>query len=129
MSLYLCNNITSSWYISGFWIGLPGCLEEYDNLVKQFFKAKDEDRQKIITSAEDKRINLSTDSERAAAEMYIKAMKKVVEKGDVFIDSELERLEKLRSGKLSDKKKEQIGERLNILASFSLSRQHLKDEL
>ena len=56
-------------------------------------------------------------------------MQKIIEKGDGFVETELERLEKLRSGKLSDKKKEQIGGRLNILSTFIVSKLHVKDEL
>lgn len=115
--------------IPGLWIGLPACLEQFDNLVRQFFKVSAEEREKLIAEAEKEKADLSTDYEKTSADNYIKTMKKVAEHGNGFVDSEIERLEKLRSGKLSDKKKEQIGDRLNILSTFSVSIQHVKDEL
>ncbi|XP_045172032.1 endoplasmic reticulum resident protein 29-like [Mercenaria mercenaria] len=113
---------------SGLWLGLPACLEQFDNLVKQFFQGTADEKNKLIAQAEREAGALTTDKDKASADMYIKTMKKVLEKGISFVNSEIERLEKLRSGKLSDKKKEQIGDRLNILATFSISKD-TKDEL
>ena len=60
----------------------------------------------------------------------MKTMQKVVEKGDDFVDSELTRVEKLMDGKVSDKKKQQLKDRANILTVFQLSKQGgSKDEL
>ncbi|KAL3858492.1 hypothetical protein ACJMK2_013080 [Sinanodonta woodiana] len=111
---------------SGLWLGLPACLEEFDKLVKQFYKASGEERNAIITQAEEEAKKLTAESEKASAEVYIKTMKKIAEKGDNFVDLEIERVEKLKDGKISDKKKEQLSERLNILTSFQL---RMKDEL
>jgi hypothetical protein len=96
--------------------------------VKQFFKASADGKSKLIAEAEKEAESLTAEKEKASANMYIKTMQKVVEKGADFVGTEIERLEKLRSGKLSDKKKEQIGDRLNILATFSVSKD-IKDEL
>lgn len=59
------------------------------------------------------------------AEIYIKIMKKLVETPN-FVDTEIKRVEKLKDGKVSDTKKEQLNERLNILTSFQM---RLRDEL
>jgi endoplasmic reticulum protein 29 len=50
----------------------------------------------------------------------------VMDKGDKFVQTEMERVEKLKDGKVSDNKKEQLGRRLNILTSFEL---RMKEEL
>ncbi|KAL4223166.1 Endoplasmic reticulum resident protein 29 [Mactra antiquata] len=113
---------------SGLWLGLPACLEQFDNLVKQFFKSSSEKKDALIKQAEEEAGKLTSESDKASGDMYVKTMKKIVEKDETFVDTEIERLEKLQSGKLSDKKKEQLGNRLNILATFSLSR-NVKDEL
>ncbi|XP_052797761.1 endoplasmic reticulum resident protein 29-like [Mya arenaria] len=115
---------------SGLWIGLPGCLEQFDVLVKQFFLPS-ANRDELIARGEEQAKLLSKDVEKTSSDMYIKIMKRVAEKGTGFVDSEIERLEKLRSGKLSDKKKEQLADRLNILATFSVSlaQSGKKDEL
>ncbi|XP_059139062.1 endoplasmic reticulum resident protein 29-like [Physella acuta] len=111
---------------SGLWLGRPGCLEEFDNLVKEFFAAAEDKRSEVVQKAEKAAEKLTVDSEKASAETYIKTLKKVLEKGKDFVKSEVTRVEKLRSGKVSDKKKEQLGDRLNILTTFQLN---VKDEL
>ncbi|KAK7475668.1 hypothetical protein BaRGS_00033094 [Batillaria attramentaria] len=111
---------------SGLWLGLPACLEEFDKLVSDFVKASKDARGAILQKAEDRAKSLTKEADKESAEVYIKTMKKVVEKGDDFIKTEIERVEKLKDGKVSDKKKEQLGSRLNILSSFEM---RLKDEL
>ena len=97
--------------------------------MKQFFSAPSDKRQALISEAEAEKEKVTREVEQNSADMYIKTMQKIIEKGDGFVETELERLEKLRSGKLSDKKKEQIGGRLNILSTFIVSKLHVKDEL
>jgi len=113
---------------SGLWIGLPACLQNFDDIVKKFFGASADDRAKLIAEAEAEAEKVTKEEDKPSADMYVKTMKKVVEKGDIFVGTETERLEKLMSGKLSDNKKEQISNRLNILSTFSLS-QKFRDEL
>ncbi|XP_041350337.1 endoplasmic reticulum resident protein 29-like isoform X7 [Gigantopelta aegis] len=111
---------------SGLWLGLPACLEEFDKIVKDFFAANGNKRNDILAKAEEVAKSFTTEDQKTSAEIYIKTMKKIIEKGDNFIESEITRVEKLRDGKVSDRKKEQLGSRLNILTSFQMS---LKDEL
>lgn len=111
---------------SGLWLGRPGCLEAFDRLVPEFMKASDDKRASILTDAERTKQELQKEEEKLAADTYIKTMKKVLDKGNTFIKEEVTRVEKLRSGKVSDNKKRQLGDRLNILTSFQLG---LKDEL
>ncbi|XP_046351507.2 endoplasmic reticulum resident protein 29-like [Haliotis rufescens] len=111
---------------SGLWLGLPSCLEEFDQLVKEFHAASGDAKKKVIEKSEASAKAISNESEKTSAEIYVKTMKKVLEKGEGFIDSEIERVEKLKDGKVSDKKKEQLGNRLNILTSFQL---RIRDEL
>ena len=98
----------------------------FDKLVPEFIKASDDERASILNEAEKSAQDLTKDEEKLAADTYIKTMKKVLDKGNSFIKDEVTRVEKLRSGKVSDNKKKQLGDRLNILASFQLG---LKDEL
>ncbi|XP_069136386.1 endoplasmic reticulum resident protein 29-like [Argopecten irradians] len=111
---------------SGLWLGLPSCLEEYDKRVQEFLKASAEKRAEILASTEEAAAKETDESKKKSADIYVKTMKKVVEKGTDFIDSEVTRVEKLKDGKVSDKKKEQLNERLNILTSFQLLQ---RDEL
>ena len=117
---------------SGQWIGLPGCLEVFDSLAKQFVAAKQSpsDRKVILRQAEDAWDNVSLASERKSAEVYVKVMRKLIEKGDDFLKSEQTRVEGLRQGKLSQDKKDDMERRLNILQSFQpLKKVDQKSEL
>uniref|UniRef100_A0A0B7AJI0 Endoplasmic reticulum resident protein 29 n=1 Tax=Arion vulgaris TaxID=1028688 RepID=A0A0B7AJI0_9EUPU len=111
---------------SGLWIGRPGCLEDFDKLVAEFLKAAKDQRAAVLEKAEQTVGQLTQDVDKASADVYIKTMRRVLEKGDEFIASEVLRVEKLRSGKVSDKKKEQLNDRLNILTTFQIN---IKDEL
>jgi endoplasmic reticulum protein 29 len=81
---------------------------------------------KIIVEAETIKENLNADKAKKA-EIYIKIMHKVVSEGEKFIDKETERVTKLLDGKVSESKKKQLEQRINILKSFA--RQKSKDEL
>ena len=61
---------------------------------------------------------------RPAAKVYVKTMERILERGDVFVQTEQTRLEGLLKGKLSKDKKRTMEEKRNILQSFT----H-KDEL
>lgn len=56
-------------------------------------------------------------------------MQKVLEKGDEFIPAEINRINKLLSGKVSAEKKKELASRINILQSFTFSSNNKKDEL
>lgn len=95
--------------------------------MKDFFKAgKKAAQEKVIAKAEEAFKELTSDSEKTSAEIYIKTMKKVLEKGKEFVETEIARVERLKAGKVSDKKKEQLADRLSILTSFKIRQ---KDEL
>lgn len=55
-------------------------------------------------------------------------MKGTIEQGDGHVEMQRERMTKLLEGKLSDKKKEEINLKLNILSSFRFP-QSTKEEL
>lgn len=109
------------------WLGLPACIKEFDELVKKFFKSEsDESRKAVLKEAEKKREELTDTTAKERAAVYIKTMQKVIEVGKEFVNTELNRVEKLSEGKVSDKKKAQLKDRTNILTSFQLQ---MKDEL
>ena len=124
----MCVCTCSKFIRSGLWLGLPACIEEFDQLVKDFYKAGADEtkRAKILQQARDAAAKRSEDKEKERADIYVKYIEKIVEKGDAFIDGELLRVEKLSASKVSDKKKEQLRDRASILTSFQLRQ---KDEL
>lgn len=109
----------------GLWLGLPSCLEDFDKLVAEFQKTPDDKKPDLLKKAEELASKYASEKEKKSAEIYIKTLKKLVETPS-FVDTEIKRVEKLKDGKVSDKKKEQLNERLNILTSFQM---RLRDEL
>jgi len=106
---------------TGVYIGLPGCLEKFDQMAADFIKLKGdkEGRSKIIEEAKIlvKR-GLDSQKDTEMAKVYLKLMEKILDKGDDFVAGEVQRLENLRSSKVSVDKKEGLQKRWNILQSF-----------
>lgn len=112
---------------AGLWIGLPGCVEEFDAIVKEFFKASsDSDKKAILDRARALADTISEEPKKSRVVYYVKTLEKIVEKGDDYVDSELKRVEKLSEGKVSENKKAQLKEKASILTSFQMRQ---KDEL
>jgi len=116
---------------SGIKILLDKCLQDFDELAERFM-SKDiskEDQQKIVEDAKQRLDGLTDDGHKKSADIYVKLMQKVMERGNQFIDSEIERVKNIISGKLTDTKKNEMKGRLNILQSFSTNSLQQKSEL
>lgn len=61
--------------------------------------------------------------------IYKTIMEKILEKGDDFIQTEITRVNKLLAGKISNEKKNELSQRINILKSFLLPLKNYKEEL
>ncbi|KAF4516961.1 hypothetical protein B566_EDAN005562 [Ephemera danica] len=103
---------------SGVYIGLPGCLEKFDKLAIKFAGSNTEERRKILREAEDLWDAATGKSEQKAAEVYVKTMRRVIDKGDEFVGSEMQRVQNILQGKVAKEKKEEMQYRVNILQSF-----------
>ncbi|KAJ8712758.1 hypothetical protein PYW08_008062 [Mythimna loreyi] len=103
---------------SGLYLSLPGCVKEFDKLAIQFMKGKKDERKKVLKKTEELLKNMEKES--PSGKIYKTIMEKVLEKGDDFVQSEVDRVKKLLSGKVSDEKKKQLGTRINILQTFQL---------
>ncbi|MEE6503888.1 hypothetical protein FKM82_004999 [Ascaphus truei] len=103
----------------GVYLGMPGCLEEYDSLAGAFVMSdKKAERMDILKDAQG-RLENSGESEKPSAGQYVKIMSKILDQGENFAKSELERITKLiETNKMSESKKEDLQKRLNILSSF-----------
>lgn len=100
-------------------IGLPGCLEAFDKIAAKFSQASDPDVKKaLLREAEDLWDNTTGRADQKTAEVYVKTMRKVLDKGDDFVSNELKRVQSLAKGKISKEKKEEMQQRINILHSF-----------
>jgi endoplasmic reticulum resident protein 29 (fragment) len=99
---------------------LNKCLKEFDVLAIKFMKpdlTKDM-RTDLLKEAKKQSEKLVKEEEKKSADVYIKLMEKVIERGTLFIKSEQERVKNLIAGKLNESKKTDMQARLNILESF-----------
>lgn len=123
---------------SNVYLGLPGCLESFDGialnvgfltqidlqydlkffLFHQFASADATARKLLLREAEDLWDKASGASEQKAAEMYVKTMRKIIDKGNEFVETEMKRIQNIVQGKISAEKIQEMNYRLNILQSF-----------
>lgn len=102
------------------YIGLEGCLEAFDRIVDRFMITENQsDRKALLRKAEDEWDKLKSPSDRQIAEIYVKIMRKVLEKGSEFVTHEKARVEGLMNERITKEKKEEMQGRLNVLKSFT----------
>ncbi|KAI0227619.1 Endoplasmic reticulum resident protein 29 [Lamellibrachia satsuma] len=63
---------------SGLWIGLPGCVEEFDELAKAFFKATGDERKAIFDKVEKEAAAITDDKKKLSADVVISLMLVVI---------------------------------------------------
>ncbi|XP_076177332.1 endoplasmic reticulum protein 29-like protein wbl [Ptiloglossa arizonensis] len=102
---------------SNVYFGLPGCVEQLDRLAMEFKSGGEKERKEILNKAKVFKETLP-DAQRAAAKVYVKTMERILEKGDVFVQTEQTRIEGILKRKLSNEKKRTMEEKRNILHSF-----------
>ncbi|XP_022108445.1 endoplasmic reticulum resident protein 29-like [Acanthaster planci] len=114
---------------SGLWIGLEGCLQSFDKLAEEFVAAGGEtERKRALEATRAEKEKLTSEEERKSADVYIKVMEKILEKGEGFAMTETVRIKKLVTEKLTANKRKVFEAKLNILLSFKPSA-NKKEEL
>lgn len=115
--------------VSGVRFQLESCIESFDLLANEFVqKSNDNDRKSILNEAK-KSMEKLDENDKQFAKVYVKVMERMLERGELFLQSERERVKNMLKGKLSDIKKKQFQTKLNILENFQIEQIHLKDEL
>lgn len=108
------------------YIGLPGTLETFDQLAVEFANEKSADKRKdILLKAEKLWDDIEGKQKQKSAEVYVKSMRKALEKGDEFFETEIARLNNVLKGSMAQEKKTDLGYRLNILESFKVQHDEL----
>jgi len=102
---------------TNFYYGIEGTIEKYDLLAERFMFADKSEHEKIIKEAEAMASTLEP-HERDNAEIYVKTMSKIAEKGYDFIFTEIDRLSKLLTTDISKSKKSDFVKRINIAYQF-----------
>lgn len=98
-----------------------GRVDAFDEVAKKFIK--DESFRDAAIADISKTAAAETDADyKKSGEYYVKAMKKIIEKGEGYVATEISRLERMLAGNMKAAKRDQMFKRKNILSQF------LKDE-
>lgn len=104
------------------WFGLPGTLETFDRLAREFFEAVSSDNKDnqnaLLEKARQEQNGLTDKKDQKSAESYIKIMETAVKQGADFFKREERRVQNLLKGKITNEKKQELQTRANILLSF-----------
>lgn len=125
----------------GIYLGLKGCLPEFDKLTKEFIKYGDDDKKrdeigengkKELDKYDIKNGESPDENKYKSGKYYIKVMAKIVANGKEYVSKEIDRLNGILSGgNLIKEKEEWFQIRLNILSVFQneINPTENKDEL
>lgn len=112
---------------AGIYLPLPGCLEDFDKLADRLMTATSPgEKGQIMAEAEKALLALEESDKSKKADVYVKIMRKVSAEGEAFVKTEKSRVKKILEGKLSDAKKKQMQQRINVLRSFTV--EEIKEE-
>ncbi|ETO10087.1 Endoplasmic reticulum protein ERp29 [Reticulomyxa filosa] len=106
---------------NGIWVGLAGCLEEFDQLAQEFIRNEDGSaRSKIGEKGKQILQKLTNESQIKSANYYMKVMANIVKEGNSYPANEFNRVQKLLKNQkgLAENNKSWFHVRSNILSSF-----------
>jgi len=107
---------------TGIYLPLAGCIESLDEMADRLLATEDKKEwEKILKEAETEAAKVGAEGEKQKkrADLYVKIIKKIISDGLSFAEKEVERTKKLLEGRITDTKKAELGEKINILRSFS----------
>ena len=97
-------------------------------MAQKFVKANAEEYSDMILEAVKVADAQNEKKSKENGKKYVSIMKKIKEKGLVYIEDEIKRITKMMAEKITEKKKKLFESKLNILASFQFAA-NKKDEL
>jgi len=92
-----------------------GRLEGLDTLTSTFLSG---DKKSLLGKAEEIVKKMTDDASAAIGKIYVKYMQTIVEKGNDWVATEIQRLERMLAGSVSSGKADDFTRRKNILSSF-----------
>jgi len=94
-----------------------GLVADFDALAAKF--VTDPESRASTQEELEKAVEGAPEEDKKAGAYYIKVMKKITEKGDGYVATEIARLEKILSGQMTGDKRDQMFKRKNILNVFN----------
>eukprot|EP01062_Namystynia_karyoxenos_P027989 TRINITY_DN212_c1_g1_i2.p2 TRINITY_DN212_c1_g1~~TRINITY_DN212_c1_g1_i2.p2 ORF type:complete len:239 (+),score=118.63 TRINITY_DN212_c1_g1_i2:76-792(+) len=101
---------------AGVYIGLPGCIEALDRLAEKYM-SPGANKDAVLAEAE-AALASASEQDKDGAKYYVSVMKKIKANGDGVVEGETARLKKLKDSKVTEEKRKQFENRLNIVAAF-----------
>ncbi|XP_033154606.1 protein windbeutel isoform X1 [Drosophila mauritiana] len=100
------------------YIGRDGCIKEFNEVLKNYANIPDAEQLKLIEELQAKQEQLTDPEQQQNARAYLIYMRKIHEVGYDFLEEETKRLLRLKAGKVTEAKKEELLRKLNILEVF-----------
>jgi len=94
-----------------------GLVADFDAFAEKF--VTDPDSRAATQEELEKAFVGKSEEDKKAGAYYVKVMKKITEKGDAYVATEIARLEKILSGQMTGDKRDQMFKRKNILNVFA----------
>ncbi|XP_060657949.1 protein windbeutel [Drosophila nasuta] len=104
------------------YIGRDGCLKQFNDALKNYANKDSKEQLELIEKMLAEQQKLKKPQEQTNAKVYIVYMRKINEHGYVFVEEETKRLLRLKAGKVTTAKKEELQLKLNILEAFRVSK-------
>jgi len=101
-----------------------GRIDQFDEFAQSFMTSNQEERSNILNMAKEA---VEQQENVAMAKYYVKVMERIMDKGDSFASTEVERLTRLLDGAISSKKRDEFLMRRNVLEQFNVAT--VKEEL
>lgn len=93
-------------------------VQEMSPLAKKIMKASSDEHAAIVEEAKEKAAGVKEDI-KSNAELYIKYMNKVTEKGTEYVEKELKRLNNLLAAGMSAAKLHEVSQKVSVLSDFA----------
>ncbi|KAH8348748.1 hypothetical protein KR084_010535 [Drosophila pseudotakahashii] len=100
------------------YIGRDGCIKEFDDALKNYANIPDAEQLELIEKLQAKQEQLTNPEVQQSGKAYLIYMRKIQEQGYGFLEEETKRLLRLKAGKVTQGKKEELLRKLNILEAF-----------
>ena len=112
---------------TSFYYHIPGTSKIFDRLSKDFMQTNDEEkRAEIVTKAKEALEKVAKEEEKDDLKYYIKVMEKINEKGDEYLEQEIQRLVAILNGsKLSKASRNNMKSHVSVLKQFQISKDAL----